>query len=190
MIRWPCLRRQSIKPGRIMLSILRLNILDRQLSWSVGWSHKWLKMVRLSLKQGWLHVVLRKIQKAIVTIARSVARGFEENTEGLWKDSPTCSKGAVRLPPFVSSRKVELPNRGCVLRTNLFCASVLKVLRSKFLLGRVVQFGLKYQYWTICVQRARLIWWSGFPLHISFHSVSLREGSLQIDEGADGVELK
>ena len=39
----------------------------------------------------------------VVPIAWLVARGFEENTEGLRKDSPTCSKGAVRLLlPFAS----------------------------------------------------------------------------------------
>jgi len=51
-------------------------------------------------------VVTEKIKDgATVVKARLVARGYEENTENLRTDSPTCSKEAVRLAISVASSK-------------------------------------------------------------------------------------
>ena len=51
-------------------------------------------------------VITEKVQedKEIVK-ARLVARGFEEDTEGLRKDSPTCSREAVRLAVSLAATK-------------------------------------------------------------------------------------
>ena len=51
-------------------------------------------------------VVTEKIKNGgLITKARLVARGFEENTAALRKDSPTCSKEAVRLLFSIASSK-------------------------------------------------------------------------------------
>ena len=51
-------------------------------------------------------VVTEKVKDGIPGVkARLVARGFEENTSDLRKDSPTCSKEAVRLALTVASSK-------------------------------------------------------------------------------------
>ena len=43
-------------------------------------------------------VITKKVKDGIAQIkARLVARGFEEDTDGLRKDSPTCSKETVRI---------------------------------------------------------------------------------------------
>ena len=49
-------------------------------------------------------VITNKIKEGIPVVkARLVARGFEEDTYSLRKDSPTCSKEAVRLALSVAS---------------------------------------------------------------------------------------
>ena len=50
-------------------------------------------------------VTEKVVNGGAVTKARLVARGFEENTESLRKDSPTCSKETVRLLLSVASLK-------------------------------------------------------------------------------------
>ena len=51
-------------------------------------------------------VITEKIKdKTVITKARLVARGFEEDTADLRKDSPTCSKEAVRLTLALASTK-------------------------------------------------------------------------------------
>ena len=49
-------------------------------------------------------VITEKIKDGkLVTKARLVARGFEENTENLQKDSPTCSREAIRMLITIAS---------------------------------------------------------------------------------------
>ena len=49
-------------------------------------------------------VITEKVKYGqIVTKARLVARGFEENTENLRKDSPTCSREAIRILIAIAS---------------------------------------------------------------------------------------
>ena len=51
-------------------------------------------------------VVTEKVKGGqVVTKARLVARGFEENTSNLQKDSPTCSREAVRILISIASSK-------------------------------------------------------------------------------------
>ena len=51
-------------------------------------------------------VITEKVQEdKEVVKARLVARGFEEDTEGLRKDSPTCSREAVRLAVSLAATK-------------------------------------------------------------------------------------
>ena len=51
-------------------------------------------------------VITEKLQDGEKIVkARLVARGFEEDTEGLRKDSPTCSREAVRLAVSLASTK-------------------------------------------------------------------------------------
>ena len=52
----------------------------------------------------WVITEKMKSGKKVVK-ARLVARGFEEDTNGLRKDSPTCSREAVRLAVSIASTK-------------------------------------------------------------------------------------
>ena len=51
-------------------------------------------------------VITQKVKDGrLITKARLVARGFEENTSGLQKDSPTCSREAIRILIAIASSK-------------------------------------------------------------------------------------
>ena len=76
-------------------------------------------------------VITEKVKDGIAQIkARLVARGFEEDTDGLRKDSPTCSKETVRI------RFVIAASRGWICHTEDVKAAYLqgnKIEREVFL---------------------------------------------------------